>query len=99
MIAQQIREITWRDLGIVRSSQTMKQALAELMKMRETLPTPCNRGACEVTNMHTVATLIARSAVAREESRGAHYRFDYPQHNDLRFAKHSVVEGDKIRFQ
>jgi len=98
-IAQQIREITWRDLGIVRSSQTMKRAVAELKKLGESLPAQCNRAACEIANMHLVATLIARSALAREESRGAHYRFDYPMHNDAKFAKHSVLEGDKTRFE
>ena len=98
-LAQQIREITWTDLGIVRSASHMKHALAELKKIGESLPEQCNRAACEIANMHLVATLIARSALAREESRGAHYRFDYPQHNDLKFAKHSVVEGEKVRFE
>jgi len=43
--------------------------------------------------------LIARSALARLESRGAHYRLDYPSHDDARFKKHSVVRGDAIRFE
>jgi L-aspartate oxidase len=98
-LAQQIREITWTNLGIVRSTSHMKHALAELKKVGEALPLQCNRAACEIANMHLVATLIARSALAREESRGAHYRFDYPQHNDVKFAKHSVIEGEKIRFE
>jgi L-aspartate oxidase len=98
-IGQQVREITWRDLGIVRSAQTMRKALAELKTLGESLPAQCNRAACEIANMHLVATLIARSALAREESRGAHYRLDYPLHNDAKFSKHSVVEGEKIRFE
>ena len=98
-IAQAIREITWNDLGIVRSSSGMKHALAELKKVGESLPEQGNRTACELANMHLVATLIARSALAREESRGAHYRLDYPLHNDAKFAKHSVIEGEKTRFE
>ncbi len=43
--------------------------------------------------------LIARSALAREESRGAHYRLDHPLKNDAKYRKHSVVSGDNIRFQ
>jgi succinate dehydrogenase/fumarate reductase flavoprotein subunit len=41
---------------------------------------------------------VARSALAREESRGAHYRMDYSDHDDKKFLKHSVVRGDSVRF-
>ncbi len=98
-ITQAIRKITWRDLGIVRSAHGMKHTLADLRKLAESLPPQINRAACETANLHVVATLIARSALAREESRGAHYRLDYPLHNDAKFAKHSIVEGEKIRFE
>ena len=98
-LAQRIRDIAWRDLGIVRSGSAIKHAISELNQIGDALPQPCNRAACEVSNMHLVATLIARSALAREESRGAHYRLDCPLRNDQKFQKHSVVEGDKIRFE
>ena len=44
------------------------------------------------------ALLVAKSAFAREESRGAHYRMEYPDHDDRKFLKHSVVRGEKIVF-
>ena len=43
--------------------------------------------------------LIARSALSREESRGAHYRLDYPIKNDRKFGKHSVVRDDVVSFE
>jgi len=42
--------------------------------------------------------LVLRSALAREESRGAHYRIDNPCHDDKKFLKHSVVKKDGVKF-
>jgi succinate dehydrogenase/fumarate reductase flavoprotein subunit len=51
-------------------------------------------------NLHTLALLIARSGLAREESRGSHYRADFPYRNDEDFGKHSVVQkGKQVRFE
>jgi L-aspartate oxidase len=52
----------------------------------------------EAQNLHALGSLVARSALAREESRGAHYRTDFPVHDDAKFLKHSIVKGDSIRF-
>jgi L-aspartate oxidase len=59
---------------------------------------PQTRRAFEARNIHLVGTLVARAALAREESRGAHYRLDFPAHNDAKFLKHSIIKGDSIRF-
>ena len=45
-------------------------------------------------NFLTVATLIARSALWREESRGGHYRLDFPQRDDARWRVHSIIRKD-----
>jgi aspartate oxidase len=46
-----------------------------------------------------VARLIASCAIARLESRGAHYRLDYPDKADA-FAKHSIIQRDQaVRFE
>ena len=52
----------------------------------------------ELRNMHSVTTLIARSALARRESRGGHYRTDFPE-SSAAFQKHSAVRlGGDVQF-
>jgi succinate dehydrogenase/fumarate reductase flavoprotein subunit len=54
----------------------------------------------ELRNLHKLALLMARSALAREESRGSHYRSDFPYRNDDDFSKHSAVQESKdVRFE
>ncbi len=96
---QQIQDLMWREVGIVRSGSHLKHAIHELHKLRDCLPPPTSRAACETCNVHEVALLIARCALAREESRGAQYRTDFPLHNDAKFKKHSIITRDQIRFE
>jgi L-aspartate oxidase len=53
----------------------------------------------ELRNIHTVALLIARCALAREESRGAHFRADFPTPR-AEFEKHSLVSrGNEVIYR
>jgi L-aspartate oxidase len=54
------------------------------------------RRALEARNLHTVAELIVAAALGREESRGAHYRNDFPERAAV--ARHSVMAAGKLRF-
>jgi L-aspartate oxidase len=94
-----VQDLAWKEIGIVRNGSQLRQAIHQLEKWRDRLPSLTSRRNCEANNIYQAALLIARSALAREESRGAHYRLDYPDHNDAKFHKHSVVQGDKIDFE
>jgi L-aspartate oxidase len=94
----EIQDLMWRDVGIVRTGETLKQALDQLSRLFARVAHPQTKRAFEVRNIHLVGTLVARAALAREESRGAHYRLDFPAHNDAKFLKHSIIRGDSIRF-
>lgn len=94
-----VQQLMWNKVGIVRSRQGLKEALEHLQSLVACLPQGASRRASEACNIHTAATLIARSAQARLESRGAHYRTDYPAHDELRFRKHSVITGAGIKFE
>jgi L-aspartate oxidase len=94
----EIQDLMWRDVGIVRTGEALKRALDQLSQICARVAHPQTRRAFEARNIHLVGTLVARAALAREESRGAHYRLDFPAHNDAKFLKHSIIKGDSIRF-
>ena len=94
-----VQDLAWKEIGIVRNGSQLRQAIHQLDQWRDRLPPLSSRRNCEANNIHQAAMLIARSALAREESRGAHYRLDHPDHNDAKFHKHSVIQGEKIRFE
>jgi L-aspartate oxidase len=79
----------------------MENTLAQIEALGAKLPTPQSRRACEARNIQQAATLVLRSALARRESRGAHYRTDFPAHDDVHFKKHSVVKAkdNQVHFE
>jgi L-aspartate oxidase len=95
---QGVQQLMWNKVGIVRSRPSLTEAIQELQALAQELPPETSRRNCEARNIHTTALLIARSALARLESRGAHYRIDYPGHEDAKFKKHSIVGEKGVRF-
>ncbi len=91
-----LRSLAWSKAGIVRDAVGLQEALRSLRDVAWR-PHPANatRIECEVRNMHLVATLIARCALAREESRGAHTRTDFPEKRP-EFQKHSVAKKGNL---
>ena len=87
-----MQRLMWEKVGILRDGRELKEALRHLMHLGSHFKTPSiNRAECELVNLITVAELIIVSAMAREESRGAHYRSDHPYKNDQKLKKHSVI--------
>lgn len=97
-LISQIQDVMWNGVGIVRMRPSMQEAVKSLETMAPKLAHPKTRRAHEAANLHLAGLLVARSALAREESRGAHYRIDYPDHDDKKFLKHSIVRGEKVVF-
>jgi L-aspartate oxidase len=98
-VIAQIQELMWKQAGIVRTGPGLKDVIQKLQEIGNQLKTPHSRREFEARNLQLTGTLVARSALAREESRGAHYRTDFPDHNDVKFKKHSVMVEDKISFE
>ena len=86
----------WKYAGLLRDGAGLREAQRTLDALAVTMPRGLFRRALEARNMHTVACLIVASALGREESRGSHYRNDFPQHDAE--AKHSVMQQGRLEF-
>lgn len=83
-VADQVRQLMWKRVGIVRSGDGLEMAVEELGTLKEqanlSMWPPAEEA--ETANMVEVAYVIARAALARQESRGAQYRADIPDARD-----------------
>jgi len=77
----EVQKIAWEKCGILRDRAGLEEACRLLEPHAQ-------------QNEGLVALLIARCALAREESRGAHFRTDYPE-KQARFARHSMIRKDQ----
>jgi succinate dehydrogenase/fumarate reductase flavoprotein subunit len=87
-----IGQILWKEGGILRDRKQLEGALASLCRIRqERLPrinaeTPKEiLEKMEVENAIRVGEMITRSAIMREETRGAHFRKDFPKTDDQKW--------------
>lgn len=95
----ELQNIMWEKAGIIRNYQGLNEALKILENLNDKYVSRAKVSELELGNMLILGLIIVRSALAREESRGGHYRTDYPK-SDASWQKHSVYKrGDNnVRF-
>ncbi len=108
-LREDLGKLTWELVGIVRHGARLQQAVGGLADMRERVARLTAPGgskfnlswhqALDLRNMITASDLIARSALAREDSRGAHYREDFPNTDHANWLKNVYVarEADHVK--
>ena len=76
---QNLQSLLWDEVGIVRNGDGLNNAAGILAAWQQQLPKPADRPAYELSAMITNARLTTEAALLRQESRGAHYRTDFPE--------------------
>ena len=103
-----IKNLMWEKVAIVRDEKTLNEALGQLQEMQKELDNLSVSDkkqynselltALEVINMVEICILTVKSAILRRESRGAHFRSDFPQTKD-EWKKSIVINKNKIEFE
>lgn len=99
-IRERIRKIMWDYVYIIRNEGGLKEAITKLKELKSIVPKfyiPQEswekiRYIIEVTNLLDVGLIVATSALKRAESRGAHYREDYPTRDDKNWLKNIIIQ-------
>jgi L-aspartate oxidase len=91
--------------GLLRDADSLQQGIAERQRLEVAFhaiaaEAPPSRRSSEAHSLLIIAQAILQSALARTESRGAHFRSDHPARNDAEFRKHSIYcLGRDVRFE
>lgn len=92
-----VRDLMWRDVGIVRSDAELSEADARLNDMMQSSqaadPADMTQDAAELRNLVLTASLIVRCARARRESRGLHFNQDHPRRDNENFMRDTLIAG------
>ncbi|HUB29231.1 MAG TPA: hypothetical protein VL967_06020, partial [Terracidiphilus sp.] len=93
-----LRRDMWRYAGLLREATTLREGLRAQVESEGTLAEigagRISRRLVEAQSLSAVAGAILLSALARTESRGAHFRNDFPMRDDAHFRKHSILRPE-----
>ncbi|MFC1871216.1 L-aspartate oxidase [Chloroflexota bacterium] len=89
-----LQQLHWDKVGIIRDREGLTEAADTLAGWQGALPRSTDRPSFELNNLVLTGRLVTEAALIREESRGAHFRADFPRHSPQR-QQHIVFRSDK----
>jgi len=102
-----LKEIMWENVGIIRNTKGVERALDTITELNSCVPDMYVRDrsalikSLELKNMLLISEMVCRAALLRKESRGAHYREEYPQEDNDNWLKNIFIrkEGSGIKLE
>jgi len=89
-----LQQLLWDKVGIIRNKKSLSEAAGILAAWQKALPQPTDRPSYELNNLVLTGRLMTEAALLREESRGAHFRSDFPKNSPL-WQQHIVFTSKK----
>ncbi|MBB3042751.1 MULTISPECIES: L-aspartate oxidase [Nocardioides] len=90
-VRRELQEVMTARAGVLRSADGLADGLGHLDKLAGVAAESVDQESWETTNLLTISTALADAAALREETRGSHWREDFPERDDARFAGHLDV--------
>lgn len=100
-VLEELGKTMWNLVGLRRDGQGMEKAQAILNALTAQVPagTYADKRSMELVNMLALAKIITQAALLRTESRGGHYRFDYPRTQREQLGHWIFQRGQQPKFQ
>lgn len=87
--AAEVRDLMWRQVGLFRDRDGLSKAVTMLNRWATAFPDRFrDEETWRIVSLITTGRLVARAALRREESRGTHFRSDFPERNDIDWSRH-----------
>jgi L-aspartate oxidase len=96
LVADRVRDTMWTGVGVVRDEAGLAAAVAEFAALETRVGGhPPTRRGLEARNLLWLGAAVAGAARRRTESRGAHFRRDFPRRDDARWLRHSITPAPR----
>ena len=100
-----LKEAMWTGAGVIRDAGSLKKVLSRIGELKSSSPDSPRENIgdlkkfLEFQNMLLLSEMISRAALLRTESRGSHYRADFPEEDNTNWLKNIIVRKDGVKMK